>query len=551
MRTLLLMLCLLGFALAAQAELAGSRGGSSGGPTGSADGMSTTAAVSKHFESCSNEEKQNLVRTGCISHFEKNPDALRFARPCGQSILGYTVTRALTILPKCSTGVGKAWADQATDLYKFMTEGLPNAVSKSMAQDQQMRENLRLCNADQSLVKKRELLTQHNLSEWQDDRIRRTSCEDIISAGSRRQRSTIQNNAIREAADASMRTPEQRQEAAANSQQRLEQAARDGRENWNKAYNSAQLWLKEKAGVPMSCYNSQKQDELICYGLASVITPDVVAGAGVIARIRSIAGVTRASEATGAAMANAAQRTEAQALRGMSSESRDAMLARSGSLNDAGRVNQAESLLSQSRPDGLSASQREAVLEAHRVGAAEGRGYGAYTTQDIAEKNRILKEAGFNETERELLMRSGTTGRSDGFIDAGIIAGDTRFATQKAEGSRRPFYDGEQALARGEQVEAAAYYREAARRAESSSQAAAARDAWIRSGDISSYSNQVRTQSVARQELNRIDAEIAKLEQLRDDRSITNRPAPEYYSRLIRNYESARKHLLESMEIFP
>lgn len=238
-------------------------------------------------------------------------------------------------------------------------------------------------------------------------------------------------------------------------------------------------------------------------------------------------------------------------MRNLSADGREAMLARSGSLNDSGRVNQAESLLSQSRPDGLSASQREAVLEAHRVGAAEGRGYGNYTTQDIAEKNRILKEAGFNETERELLMRSGTTGRSDGFIDVGTIAGDTRTATQKAEGSRRPFHDGEQALARGEAAEAAAYYREAAKRAESSSQASAARDAWIRSGDISSYSTQVRTQSVARQELNRIDTEIMKLKELRDDRTITNKPEPEYFSRLIRNYESARKHLLESMEILP
>ncbi|MFN7729609.1 MAG: hypothetical protein ACK5P7_10675 [Bdellovibrio sp.] len=190
------------------------------------------------------------------AHFEQYPEALPHARPCQQTALDYSVTRALTMIPKCSGGVGKAWIDHGKDLLSFL-QGTASSVSERMSKSKEAMAEMRRCNSDDTLQTKRLLLQQHNLTDWQDDRIRRSTCEQIIGYGDRRARSTIRNNAIQASVDfASLPIEEKRAMMDAASKRNAEQ----GREAWNQAYNSIQVWMKEKVGIPLACYNAQKND---------------------------------------------------------------------------------------------------------------------------------------------------------------------------------------------------------------------------------------------------------------------------------------------------
>lgn len=438
------------FSFSAHAELAGARAGGESGSTGRGV-FSMSTAVNKAFATCSDEQKQTLAKQGCFEHFERNPEALQYARPCQQGALEYTVTRALTIIPKCSLGVGKAWIDHGKDLLSLL-QGVGGSVSARLSADSEMQQQLKRCNADPDMQSKRQMLTQYNLNGWEDDRIHRTSCEDIISQGVRRQRATIRNNAIREAAAYSARPTEEKQ---AEFDEAMKKNAERGREAWNSAYNTIQVWMKEKVGIPLSCYNSQKNDELLCYGVARIVTPDAVAGGAVLGRMRALAGVSKIEEGTAAG--TAATRAQVNGVRAMSDETRAAMLSRSSSLDNTGRLNQAETLLKDSRPNGLSLEQREAITRAHEVGGE--RGFGTYTRADLDEKARILREAGFDANERQLLMRTGTAGQeghSTTVSGASIHSGDT------AEGLMR-VPDG---IAREKQVEMGARLKDLQRSAD-------------------------------------------------------------------------------------
>lgn len=75
-------------------------------------------------------------------------------------------------------------------------------------------------------------------------------------------------------------------------------------------------------------------------------------------------------------------------------------------LTDSQRIAEAAKLLG--RP--LNKAQEEAILKAHYVGLNEGRGFGTYSAKDIAEKARILREAGLDPADTRLLMEKGITG---------------------------------------------------------------------------------------------------------------------------------------------
>ena len=93
--------------------------------------------------------------------------------------------------------------------------------------------------------------------------------------------------------------------------------------------------------------------------------------------------------------------------------------------NNRTRLNEAESLLGKN----LSREDRDAIIQAHEVGRGEtGKDgtparIGNYTTAQLRQKARILKEQGFNQNEIRLLMENGIVGLSEvesrGFL--GII----------------------------------------------------------------------------------------------------------------------------------
>lgn len=96
------------------------------------------------------------------------------------------------------------------------------------------------------------------------------------------------------------------------------------------------------------------------------------------------------------------------AVRSMGEGERAAMLNANGALDDASRVAAAGRALGRE----LSEDQRAALIAAHNV--APERGFGSYTPADLLEKTRILRAAGFNADEADLLMRQGLAGRAGG-----------------------------------------------------------------------------------------------------------------------------------------
>ncbi len=96
-------------------------------------------------------------------------------------------------------------------------------------------------------------------------------------------------------------------------------------------------------------------------------------------------------------------------MKDLTKEERLNTVAENGRLNNAERIQEAQRTL---RTDTLSAEQQKAIIEAHEVGKGEA-GYGTYTREQLREKSKILKDAGFTKDEREVLMRKGITGEAD------------------------------------------------------------------------------------------------------------------------------------------
>jgi hypothetical protein len=70
------------------------------------------------------------------------------------------------------------------------------------------------------------------------------------------------------------------------------------------------------------------------------------------------------------------------------------------------RIAKAAELLKQS----ISPEQEQAILKAHEVGIAEGRGFGSYTLADLKAKVGLLKRAGFNKVQARTLIENGVAG---------------------------------------------------------------------------------------------------------------------------------------------
>lgn len=153
------------------------------------------------------------------------------------------------------------------------------------------------------------------------------------------------------------------------------------------------------ANVRYECYTPKVKAEMICAGVTSLIV-DAALGMGIKSAITKISAVVKSKKAL-----NAINRSVAN---GDKTNLNDA-----AKLTDSDRKKAAGLLLNQNAAAGaakrvLSSAEEKALINAHEVGKP--RGYFTYTREDLAEKSRILKEAGFSNSERRLLMESGITG---------------------------------------------------------------------------------------------------------------------------------------------
>ena len=141
------------------------------------------------------------------------------------------------------------------------------------------------------------------------------------------------------------------------------------------------------------CYTPKVKAEMVCAGVTTLLV-DTAMGGGVVMAAKKIGAIVKSKKAlTGVSRAAA------------SGEEID--LANSAKLLAGDRKKAAATVLERD----LTKAQEDAILAAHEIGLKEGRGYYTYTPDDLLKKNRILKEAGFSQAERERLMRSGITGQ--------------------------------------------------------------------------------------------------------------------------------------------
>lgn len=192
------------------------------------------------------------------------------------------------------------------------------------------------------------------------------------------------------------------------------------------AWDKVQKLLND-FGIRLQCYNRQARMEVACYAAAVVAATAVsgVASAQAILwtnRLVKASGSIQAARALAAleklekqesklekAVAGGAQTHKLERQVEKVAQAKDAALKLVGGLSDEDRLILAEA---KNLFKGQSAAQiqvrKKAILAAHNV--CKGKGYFEYSFACLKEKARVLKEAGFNKEERDLLMREGITG---------------------------------------------------------------------------------------------------------------------------------------------
>jgi len=276
----------------------------------------------------------------------------------------------------------KLSGDQLVDLVKLPGQ-LAEAVAKGFHDSQ-------LCNS--SLDKKRELLTAFNLS-IQDSRFKlseqflgrwleEASCAEVdklLWARYQNYQNVLMNERI-----AAINTGKKPAELAA--------AKKDQGPGIAELLKSAIA----AAQVRYECYTPKVKAEMVCAGVTSLVA-DTLMGMGMKSAVTKITAVVKSKKSLGninraVAAGEKVNLTDAARLTNADRKKAAAMIL---SENGSKRV--------------LSEAEEKALIRAHEIGKPD-RGYFTYTQDDLAQKTRILKEAGFSAEERRALMEAGIAG---------------------------------------------------------------------------------------------------------------------------------------------
>ncbi len=149
-----------------------------------------------------------------------------------------------------------------------------------------------------------------------------------------------------------------------------------------------------QAGTRYQCYSPKVKAEMICAGITTLLV-DTVAGGGILMAAKKMTAIVKSKRAL--------SRME-EAIK----DGKEIMLSDASKLLAGDRLKAARELLGLKRP--LMDSEKRAILESHEVGIKEGRGFFTYTQQDISQKVKLLKEAGFTRDQIRILMEAGVTG---------------------------------------------------------------------------------------------------------------------------------------------
>jgi hypothetical protein len=287
-------------------------------------------------------------------------------------------------LTSCVWNGIKISGEQLLDLTK-----LPGQIAEIVAKG---FHETQLCNA--SLDKKRELLTAYNLTisdkrftlseqflgKWLED----ASCAEIdklLWARYQNYQNVLMNERI----------------AAINTGKKpvaLEAKKDDGPgiiELLKSAMSAAQ--------VRYECYTPKVKAEMICAGVTSLIV-DTAMGMGIKSAVTKISAIVKSKKA----LSNINRAVAA----GEKAHLTDAAKLTNADRKRAALVLLNENLAANAPKRILTEAEENALIKAHEVGKP--RGYFTYTKEDLAEKARLLKEAGFTANERRILMENGIAG---------------------------------------------------------------------------------------------------------------------------------------------
>lgn len=177
--------------------------------------------------------------------------------------------------------------------------------------------------------------------------------------------------------------------------------------------------LLEETGIKLSCYNEAAATAMLCEAVITGAVTFLPGSAALTAsrlRLLKLAGLAEKETALAGGALN---------------------LQKVAALSNSERIVSAEKLLG--RP--LSEAQKKALIDAHEVGAGTGRGISSevgangtrstYSATDLREKADILKNSGFSQAERDLLMREGLAGSLSDTQAAQIYANKARLEADK------------------------------------------------------------------------------------------------------------------------
>jgi hypothetical protein len=303
-------------------------------------------------------------------------------------------------------GVGTAIADGAKSVGKFVDDiDLENAANKT-------------CDADPN--GKTQLIEQYNknvpkllkIAKPSDSVLAKTTCAKI--------KATIKFQQGQKADELSLTLNRkmilQKANLTADEKELVEWGQRRAPGTQMNLLDAAKEKLKD-VGVRLECYSSQQAAAMVCEAIAEVGTIAVGPAGWALkaSRMQNIAKIAGVS--IDAQKATSATRMVATA----------ADLEKAAKLSNIERVAAAEKSLGRT----LTAAEKKALVDAHEVAAATGRGYGTYSATDLKNKADILKTAGFSEAERDLLMRQGLAGSLSNGASARTYSNTMRLQGEK------------------------------------------------------------------------------------------------------------------------
>jgi hypothetical protein len=345
-----------------------------------------------------------------------------------------------------SSFMGNSWekiSGCGAGLFEATFGSLGRTIGEGFAKGQIRKEEARACNLD--FERKKEFFLNYNrtvptalkIVVPADDKIKGLSCkgiqEDVIGRH-RTAHYVFLNTQISKKKGKNLSLEEQ--EFLAYNEKLREESIRQKKGQSFSILEAAEKLLKEQ-GIKLQCYSPKAQAAMICEATGAVLTIAVPAlYASRVANLKRLAGL----------------KEEADEMTKLASAAKSEILQVNNTLTDEQRIQKAAETIRRN----LNKNEQEGVLAAHNVGESSGHGFGTYNANELREKERILREAGFKTEEISLLMRRGITGKMPRQTDI------ERIQAMSPSWNRSRLL-AENSLATGDKTNAATHFKEAYR----------------------------------------------------------------------------------------